>query len=76
MRIPKYAAQTLLTAGKITSAGASRPLFIVRDVSCLICCLTGCYLSHSMMQQMQISASVHQYLCGCSTCLNVMGAAW
>ena len=61
MRIPKYVARTVLTAFKITSAGASKPLFLLHDVSCLVCCFNCCYMSHSM-PQMYMRAYVAQYM--------------
>lgn len=61
MRVPKYAARTVLTTLKITSAGASKPLFLLHDVSCLVCCFICCDVSHSM-PQMYMRASVAQYI--------------
>ena len=77
MRVPKYAARTVLTAVKITSAGVSKPLHPLHDVTCLICCFIGCHMSHSM-PRVYIRAPPAQPLCGSSllsTCLKVVEAA-
>ena len=61
MHVPKYAARTVLTALKITSAGASKLLLVLHDVSCLVCCFICRHMFHSM-PQMYMRASVARYM--------------
>ena len=77
MRVPKYAARIFLTGLKIASAGVSKPLHSLHDVTCLICCFIGSHMSHNMPRA-YIRAPAAQRLCGSSllsTCLKVVGAA-